>query len=234
MTERVFSHVFNGAKLRILLAAFEVYPKPVTCKEIAAIAGLEAGRVARLMSHYTKYKYHYFRKLPKRGENNGFRYKLNGTGIKALGKYVRRVKLGIDLNVNRKKPIRMSTFTGYHPVSIKTAEDMKLTPEQIVAYTKLSYRGKYELGLKEEELLTLTGLVKSTETDEDDFELEEIINRPVKKTNADIAREKREQLKELFNRRNTTQDPIKKKLAEAEIENIKSWLKQNPEILKLL
>src|SRR5665647_3970102 len=87
MTERVFSHLFNGAKLRILLAAFQVYPAPVTCKEIAAIAGLESVRVSRLMSHYTQHHYHYFRKLPKKGENNGFRYKLNGTGIKALGKY---------------------------------------------------------------------------------------------------------------------------------------------------
>ena len=72
MTERVFSHLFNGAKLRILLAAFQVYPAPVTCKEIAAIAGLESVRVSRLMSHYTQHHYHYFRKLPKKGENNGF------------------------------------------------------------------------------------------------------------------------------------------------------------------
>ena len=234
MTERVFSHLFNGAKLRILLAAFEVYPTPVTCKEIADIAGLEAVRVSRLMSHYTKHHYHYFRKLSKKGVNNGFRYKLNSTGIKALGKYVRRAKLGIDLNVNRKKPIHMATFTGYHPVSVKTADDMKLTPEQIVAYTKLSYRGKYELGLKEEELLTITGLVKPTETDEDDFALEEIINRPVKKTNADIAKEKRDLLKDLFSRKNFTLDPIKKKQAEDEIAKIKIWLKENPEILKLL
>jgi transcription initiation factor IIE alpha subunit len=153
-------HVFNFAKMRLLEATYKEYPKPLSTNEIAAITGMEKGKVSRLMSHYHNHNYRYFRRLKKRHDDGSYRYKINKKGAKAYKSFGLRIKQGFDLNLNRKSPLIVAPRATRRKPQIRSEKDLKLSPDEIAPYVRLSYRGEYELGVKNEDKLTIVGIVK--------------------------------------------------------------------------
>jgi transcription initiation factor IIE alpha subunit len=153
-------HVFNFAKMRLLKAVYQSYPNAVTSKEIAAITGMEHGKVSRLLTHYHNHNYRYFRRLKKKDSNGGYRYKINKKGVKAMMSFILRVHQGYDLNLRKKTPVIVAPRVTRRKPQIRTEKDLKLSADESAPYIKVSYRGEYELDVKTEDKLRIVGIVK--------------------------------------------------------------------------
>lgn len=172
-------HVFNFAKMRLLKAVYQSYPNAVTTKEIAEITGMEHCKVSRLLTHYHNHNYRYFRRLKKKDSNGGYRYKINKKGVKAMTSFILRIKQGYDLNLNKKTPLIVAPRATRRKPQIKSDKDLKLSPEELTPYIRLSYRGEHELDVKNEDKLRLVGIIKDKPVKSQDKEPEMPVN-PVK------------------------------------------------------
>lgn len=156
-------HTYNMAKCRVLSVLFKNHPNPLTTVDISQITGMDFYKVSRLMNHYSNCPSHYIRRL-KIKNGRAFRYKINKKGVRYLTEYVKRAKLGIDLNLRQgKRPVYMSSYTGHKSVRIRSLKDMILTPEQISPYIRINKRGEHELGVTNENKLKIVGLVRNEE-----------------------------------------------------------------------
>lgn len=123
----------NALKFRIMECLVKNRPKAMTCKEIEAETGIPAGNISRVMSHYDKYGYGYFKRL-KVKHTKAYRYKINKYGRQVYMKYLKRIKLGFDLNMKKRVPERMSTYRGLRKISLKTATEREVKPEEFAPY----------------------------------------------------------------------------------------------------
>lgn len=129
-----YYHKYNFLKLRIMDVLMWA-PEPMTAREIAESLGVPAKNISQILLHYEQHHYHYFRRLnPLKGTGKAFRYKINKKGIRAYVEYMKRVKLGFDLNQNRHVPRRMSTYTGVKRIDFKKPENLIITPEDSEPY----------------------------------------------------------------------------------------------------
>jgi hypothetical protein len=128
---------------------------------------MDFNKVSRLMNHYSNSPSHYIRRLKKKNSRT-FRYKINPKGVKYLTEYVKRVKLGINLNLRPQARISyMSTYIGHKSVRIRSLNDMVLTSEQLAPYIRINKRGEHELGVTEENKLKIVGLIRDEEKDKE-------------------------------------------------------------------
>lgn len=128
-------HKFNFLKFLIMWVLFDS-DRPLTAKEIAEKIHVPAQNVSQALYSYHKHRYHYFRRLqPARGSGtNAYRYNINKRGVEYYLQYVKRVKLGFDLNLRRHVPRRMSTFSGMKVIDPRKAQDRTITFEEAKPY----------------------------------------------------------------------------------------------------
>lgn len=136
-------HLQNFLKFRIMECLVKNRPNAMTCKQISEQTGIPASNISRVMSHYEKNRYGYFRRL-KTTHSKAYMYKINKYGRQAYLKYLRRIKLGFDLNMKNRVPVRMSTFRGYQKVSLNTAIEREVKPEELAPYLGV-FKGKNNL-----------------------------------------------------------------------------------------
>lgn len=132
---------------------------PMTCSQIADSIGVPVNNVRAMMCYYQKWGYGYFRRLkPLKGKS--YRYKINRYGKHTYIQYLKRIKLGFDLNCSRRTLRKMKTFNGLHVVSLKNPADRIVTTEQMQPYIKLTKRGVEELGITEDFKMKIAGFRK--------------------------------------------------------------------------
>ena len=172
-------HIFNAAKMRLLEATYKEYPNAISTNQIAKRTGMEKGKVSRLMSHYHNHNYRYFRRLKKRDDDSSYRYKINKKGVKVMTSFILRIKQGCDLNLRKKTPVIVTPRVTRRKPQIKSDKDLKLSPEELAPYVRLSYRGEHELDVKNEDKLRLVGIIKDKPVKAIDKE-PEVPENPVK------------------------------------------------------
>ncbi len=62
-------HSYNIFKFRIAEAYVNNHVDVAATKDLEALTGLPRARISRMMSHYSKRKYPYFRRLPKNNQS---------------------------------------------------------------------------------------------------------------------------------------------------------------------
>lgn len=143
-----YAHKTNFLKFRILEALF--YSKePLTTRDIEKITGVQYTTVSAAMSRYQKIhkrngttiKLPYIQRLAKKGPDGLYRYKITQKGIEAYFLYLQRVRRGFSLK--RIGEIQHMETYGKFPCSpIRTEEDLKLLPEQLLPYYSVTEYGK--------------------------------------------------------------------------------------------
>jgi DNA-binding transcriptional regulator GbsR (MarR family) len=75
---------------------------PTSCKEISKTLGVSVNNIRAAMSHYTKFKMKYFKRIKsyKQFGDRANRYVLTSHGRKILMTYVTRIKEGREIKVN--------------------------------------------------------------------------------------------------------------------------------------
>lgn len=152
-------HIFNAFKFRLAEAYVKNQITVATTKELEALTGIPRARIARMMCHYTKRKYGYFRRLPKK-DGYFIRYKITDYGIMFYFKCVKRIKLGFDLNMLKKVPKRMSTYRGLRKIRLDIAQDRVITLGEFSPYIGLTKQGVKEIKLTDGEKFNAVGLFK--------------------------------------------------------------------------
>ncbi len=71
-----------------------------------------------------------------------------------------RVLQEYDLNLRKKTTIIVAARTTRRKPQIKSDRDLKLSPEKLAPYIRLSYRGEHDLGVKNEDKLKIVGIIK--------------------------------------------------------------------------
>ena len=74
--------------------------------------------------------------------------------------FILRVHQGFDLNLRKKTPVIVAPRVTRRKPEIRTEKDLKLSADESAPYIKVSYRGEYDLGVKNEEKLKIVGIVK--------------------------------------------------------------------------
>ncbi len=105
-------HKFNFLKFRILEVLVKAYPYTLTCKEIAYKGDIELKKVADALNHYIAGNYSYVKRLNKKSKSGKYRYKINKAGIVAYLQYKRRIEAGFDLNLHRRFPEHVESYSG--------------------------------------------------------------------------------------------------------------------------
>jgi len=152
-------HKFNCLKFRLLEAAINSNTDIITCHDLARATGLPYGNISRAMSHYALNKFGYFKRLPNKTPTGGYRYTVTKHGAVTYMNYLRRVKIGFSLNCFDKVPNHMSTYRGLRKLTLKTEEDRHVTPDEIAPYIGLSKYGVEEIGLSEDDKLSIVGIL---------------------------------------------------------------------------
>lgn len=167
MAETGCYHVTNGLKVRIMNAFIKNGIKnPMTTRDIADSIGVPICNINNSMKHYMTFRRHYFRRLPKRvkgyGMGGGYRYTITDYGISIYLQYLKRIKLGLDLNLHKPTPVEMNHYDGFKKIDMKQARREGIKPEEIVNYIRISKLGATELGLldNDEALLKAAGLLR--------------------------------------------------------------------------
>jgi hypothetical protein len=150
-------HKLNVLKFRIMETLVKSRPTSLTCNEIAKKTGIPVNKISRAMSHYHSHSYGYFHRLKKK-EHRAYRYSITKYGRSTYLKYLKRIKIGFDLNCKATKIKRMANFRGLHKIIIKTAADLEISPEQFQDYLGITPQGR-KLGLTQADVLRLSGLV---------------------------------------------------------------------------
>jgi hypothetical protein len=159
-------HVANGLKLRIMDALIRNGNKPMTTRDFADSIGVPIINISNSMKHYMTFRRHYFRRLPKRvkgfGSGGGYRYTMTDYGIGIYLKYLKRVKLGVDLNLHKPTPVEMPHYDGLKKIDMKQAMQEGIKLEEIANYIKVSWVGATEMGFldDDEALLKAAGLIR--------------------------------------------------------------------------
>ncbi|MCC4766408.1 hypothetical protein FXW07_07210 [Methanosarcina sp. DH1] len=128
-----FYHKYNFLKLRIMDVLMWA-SQPMTCRQIAERLDVPAKNVSRILCHYIQHHYGYFRRLKPLEGSNAYLYKINKKGIRAYLEYMKRLKLGFDLNRNRHTPRRMPTYKGFNRIDFKKPESLIIKPEEAEPY----------------------------------------------------------------------------------------------------
>jgi hypothetical protein len=178
-------HKYDFLKFRIAESLYKVYPQSLTVKQISDATGVSTGNISRVLSHYHKNGFAYFRRMRIKG-TKAFRYRLNKKGGRMYIRCLHCIRLGFDLNPNRETPVKMATYQGIKKLTYKTPEDFILKPEQLFPYVDLTLAG-VKKGLTEEDLLLNSGLIRDIKEPE---ALEELFKEPIK--TAEPARDYRE------------------------------------------
>ncbi len=105
-------HKFNFLKFRILEVLVKAYPYTLNCKEIADKGDIELKKVADALNHYIAGNYSYVKRLNKKSKSGKYRYKIDKKGIVAYLQYKRRIENGFDLNLHRRFPERVESYSG--------------------------------------------------------------------------------------------------------------------------
>ncbi len=150
-------HITNAAKFRIEEAFVQRGFSTLTCPEIAEITGMPAINISRLMSHYHERGYGYFIRLKKR-KGHAYQYKLAKRGRLSYTQYLKRIKLGFDLSLQKRTPARMSTFKGLRKLNVLKEAENFVSPAELAPYIGISKRGAEEMGIVEESKLEVAGL----------------------------------------------------------------------------
>ena len=100
---------------------------------------------SKSMTHYRKTKQGHFNRRKIRG-SKAYSYQLNKRGRKLYTDCLGRIKLGVDLNRNRATPVKMSTYSDFKSVKIKTPKDFILTTEQLIPYLGIKRGGVEKKG----------------------------------------------------------------------------------------
>jgi hypothetical protein len=151
-------HKYNVLKFRMLEVAYNHRPNPITCREIADELGLPINNISARMRAYTQRKYHYFSRQRKRTYSGSYRYKITKHGVITYFQYLKRIKLGFDLNQNRRAPKHMTTFDGLKVIRFRTKDDLTLTPKQLAPYINTTRRGVEEFGISDDDIITVSGV----------------------------------------------------------------------------
>lgn len=83
----------------------------------------------------------YIQRLAKKGPDGLYRYKITKKGIEAYLLYLQRIRRGFSLK-RVGKPQRMETYGKFPYGPIRTEEDLKLLPEQLMPYYSITEYGK--------------------------------------------------------------------------------------------
>jgi hypothetical protein len=156
-----YYHKNNVLKFRILEAAFYLPYETFTTRDIEAVTGIDFKTVGGALGHYHKVGITYFRRMPKKGPGHGhpYRWKLTKKGMVAYNAYLMRIKRGFDLNRRSRKVKRMPSYGKFKFEKPKNLEDFKLLPGQLEGYIGITNRGAEEMGITEDNLLEVAGLV---------------------------------------------------------------------------
>jgi len=68
--------------------------------------------VADALNHYITGNYSYIKRLNKKSKSGKYRYKINKGGIVAYLQYKRRIEAGFDLNLHKRFPERVNSYSG--------------------------------------------------------------------------------------------------------------------------
>lgn len=147
-----YAHKTNFLKFRILEALYKS-KEPLTTRDIERITGVQYATISAAMSRYQKIhkrngttiKLPYIQRLAKKGPDGLYRYKITKKGIEAYFQYLQRIRRGSSLK-RIGKPQRIETYGKFPCGPIRTEEDMKLLPEQLLPYYVITQAGK-EFGL---------------------------------------------------------------------------------------
>ncbi|WP_440953572.1 hypothetical protein [Methanococcoides sp. FTZ1] len=95
-------HKHNYLKFKVLQALYDIYPKSVTCNELAEIIGIEKGTIRNRLSVYHHYGYIGRRKGREPGINRlVYKYRLNILGINTYMNLLALYKQGRELNLRK-------------------------------------------------------------------------------------------------------------------------------------
>ncbi len=143
-----YAHKTNFLKFRILEALINS-EEPLTTRDIEKITGVQYTTISSAMSRYQKIskrngktiKLPYIQRLAKKGPNGLYRYKITQKGIEAYLQYLQRIRRGFSLK-RVGKIQHMETYGKFPCGPIKTKEDLKLLPEQLLPYYSITEYGK--------------------------------------------------------------------------------------------
>ena len=170
MAELIY-HKCNFLKFRIAQELFNSYPNRLSCIDLSDRLGVPSNHISKSMTHYRKTKQGHFNRRKIKG-SKAYSYQLNERGRKLYTDCLGRIKLGVDLNRNRATPVKMSTYSDFKSVKIKTPEDLILTTEQLIPYLGIK-RGGVEKGYTKEDMIRIAGLLNEFEEEEPEPEKEE-------------------------------------------------------------
>lgn len=165
------AHKYNACKLRILNSFFiNGISKSMTVAEISEITGINKNNVSSAMKTYHKSKKHLFRRLPKRRACGAYKWRINRYGVLRYHQYIKRLHLGLDLNLRHNNPEHMAHYDGMKDIDMEEAISIGVLDEMIINYITITKQGALELGLDKDKIARLraAGLFReylSTESD---------------------------------------------------------------------
>jgi len=166
MTATGIYHKFNGRKVRIMDAFVRNgIENSMTTRQISEATGIEIYTIRQGMLHYMTFKHKIFKKLPSKAKahmgRKPYRYKITSYGVNCYLKYLKRLKLGVDMNLHKTTPVKMPHYN-FHAIDMKQALREGITDQEIVNYIGISKQGALELGLLEDDeaLIKAAGLLK--------------------------------------------------------------------------
>jgi hypothetical protein len=143
-----YAHKTNFLKFRILEALYKS-KEPLSTRDIERITGVQYTTISAAMSRYQKIhkksgatiKLPYIQRLQKKGSNGLYRYKITQKGIEAYFQYLQRIRRGFSLKRVGKIQL-METYGKFPCGPVRTEEDLKLLPEQLLPYYVITQAGK--------------------------------------------------------------------------------------------
>lgn len=99
----------------------------------------------------TTIKLPYIERLPKKGPNGLYRYKITKKGVEAYFDYTQRIKHGMGLK-RVGKPQHMETYNRSPQNSVRSAADLEISSEQLLPYYVITEEGKQYLNRIEDVL----------------------------------------------------------------------------------
>lgn len=150
-----YAHKTNFLKFRILETLINS-EEPLTTRDIEKITGIQYTTISSAMSRYQKIhkrsgttiELPYIQRLAKKGPNGLYRYKITQKGIEAYFLYLQRIRRGFSLKRVGKIQL-METYGKFPCGPIRTEEDLKLLPEQLLPYYSITEYGKQHIKKKE-------------------------------------------------------------------------------------
>jgi hypothetical protein len=166
MTATGIYHKFNGRKARVMEAFVRNgIENAMTTRQIADNTGIDIWTIREGMRHYMSFRHKIFKRLPSKAKTKTgrkpYRYKITDYGVACYLKYHKRIKLGVDLNLHKTKPVKMNHYN-FHAVNMKEAIKEGITDFEIVNYIGVTKQGATELRLFEDDeaLIKAAGLLK--------------------------------------------------------------------------